>query len=237
VDRAGEGMDKELKGEVRRKRRDPAATKDKILVAAEKLFSRKGFSGTSMSEIAAKGKVTQSLIHHYFGSKEGLFLEVMRRHLVRMGRMGRKRMEQAIQGDDYLAAGLTAYFRMLADTPLLVHMGAWFTLFFLQHPRPVRMIEGGDAEEDANQRYIFDLCEDMVRAMSEMQQKGLMRQDIDPAALLMMIFSAAEHWHEAKLRLLRRLPHDTAERVDDDKYLETLIKIIIDGARPRPAQA
>ncbi len=216
-----------------RSRRDPAATREKILAAAEKLFSRKGYAGVSMSEIAAKGKVTQSLIHHYFGSKEGLFLEVMRRHLVRVGKYGIKHLEASLAGGDFVEKGLAEYFHMLGEDPLLVRMGAWFTMFFLENPNSVREIESGDPEEDAHQKYVFDMCKRMVEAMSGMQKKGALRDDIDPAALLMVMFSAIEHWHAAKNRLLRRLPAEMVAHLDDETYLDTMTKVFIMGSKPR----
>lgn len=227
-------MEKQDKAKAQdRRRRDPAATREKILTAAEKLFSRKGYAGVSMSEIAAKGKVTQSLIHHYFGSKEGLFLEVMRRHMVRVGKHGIKHLEASLAGDDFVEKGLVEYFHMLAGDPLLVRMGAWFTMFFMENPNPGRQIKSGDPEEDIHQKYVFDMCERMVEAMAAMQQKGTLRQDVDPAALLMAMFSAIEHWHAAKNRLLRRLPAEMTAHLDDKTYLDTLVKVFIDGSKPR----
>jgi len=47
-------------------------TKDKIIRAAEQLFSEKGFDGTSVNEIAEKAGVNKPLIYYYFKSKDGL---------------------------------------------------------------------------------------------------------------------------------------------------------------------
>lgn len=47
-------------------------TKDKIIQAAEQLFSEKGFDGTSVNEIAEKAGVNKPLIYYYFKSKDGL---------------------------------------------------------------------------------------------------------------------------------------------------------------------
>ena len=48
------------------------STTTAILEAAEELFLEKGFDGASLSEIARKAGVNQSLIAHHFGSKAGL---------------------------------------------------------------------------------------------------------------------------------------------------------------------
>jgi AcrR family transcriptional regulator len=47
--------------------------KEIILSAAMKLFSQKGFEGTSVREIAAAADVNIAMINYYFGSKEKLF--------------------------------------------------------------------------------------------------------------------------------------------------------------------
>lgn len=51
-------------------------TKEKIIKAARKLFSEKGFEGVSMEEIAQASGVRKSLIYYYFPSKELLFEEI-----------------------------------------------------------------------------------------------------------------------------------------------------------------
>ena len=49
-------------------------TRDAILKAARTLFADKGFVGASMRQIAAEAGVDAALIHHYFTSKDQLFL-------------------------------------------------------------------------------------------------------------------------------------------------------------------
>ncbi|MDT3445477.1 MULTISPECIES: TetR family transcriptional regulator [unclassified Pseudofrankia] len=44
-----------------------------ILRAARALFAERGFVGTSIRAVAAGAGVDPALVHHYFGSKEGLF--------------------------------------------------------------------------------------------------------------------------------------------------------------------
>jgi AcrR family transcriptional regulator len=51
-------------------------TKQKILEAATEVFASKGFSGASISTIAKKAKINQSLIYHHIGNKQTLWKEV-----------------------------------------------------------------------------------------------------------------------------------------------------------------
>ncbi|MFL6158107.1 MAG: TetR family transcriptional regulator [Marmoricola sp.] len=49
-------------------------TRAAILDAARALFAEKGFSSTSMRSIASAAGVDAALVHHYFGSKQDLFV-------------------------------------------------------------------------------------------------------------------------------------------------------------------
>lgn len=64
--------------------RDSEATRCAVLNAAQRLFAKKGFAGTSMRDISSASGISQPLIHYHFGSKEGLYSEVKER-LVRVG--------------------------------------------------------------------------------------------------------------------------------------------------------
>ena len=62
-----------------RRRRDAAATRTAILEAATRRFACQGYERSGVREIAADAGVTAALVNRYFGSKEGLFAEVIER--------------------------------------------------------------------------------------------------------------------------------------------------------------
>lgn len=57
--------------------RDAAATKAAILTSAVEAFTRHGYDGVGVREIAEPAGVTAMLVNRYFGSKEGLFAEAV----------------------------------------------------------------------------------------------------------------------------------------------------------------
>jgi AcrR family transcriptional regulator len=57
---------------------DPDARRDQILRVAARLFSRRAYSEVSISDIATEAGTARGLLHHYFGSKRELYLEVVR---------------------------------------------------------------------------------------------------------------------------------------------------------------
>ncbi len=62
-------------------RRDPDATRARILAAAEDLFADAGFSGTRIDAVAARSGANKRMIYHYFGGKEALFEAVLQHRL------------------------------------------------------------------------------------------------------------------------------------------------------------
>ncbi len=52
-------------------------TRDNILRAATKVFARYGYEGGSVEKISQSAKSFDRMIYYYFGSKEGLFIEVL----------------------------------------------------------------------------------------------------------------------------------------------------------------
>jgi AcrR family transcriptional regulator len=64
---------------VRRTGRRPGNpdTRDAILAAARSAFAEKGYDGASIRAIATGAGVDPALVHHYFGTKDKLFLAAM----------------------------------------------------------------------------------------------------------------------------------------------------------------
>ncbi len=57
---------------------DPRATRGRVIAAAGALFAERGFHGTTVREIAQRARVNLAAGHYHFGSKETLYLEVLR---------------------------------------------------------------------------------------------------------------------------------------------------------------
>ena len=55
-----------------------SGTREAILAAARRQFAAQGYDRTSMRGIAAEAGVDQALVAHFFGSKQKLFVEVVR---------------------------------------------------------------------------------------------------------------------------------------------------------------
>jgi AcrR family transcriptional regulator len=54
------------------------SVRNRLLSAATKLFSSKGYSATATREIVTAAGVTKPVLYYYFRNKEGIYLELMR---------------------------------------------------------------------------------------------------------------------------------------------------------------
>jgi len=70
-------MPKKRSDDTRPQRRDPAATRKKLLTAARREFASSGLAGARVDEIAARAGVNKQLVYHYFGDKDALYLAVL----------------------------------------------------------------------------------------------------------------------------------------------------------------
>ena len=58
--------------------------REELMRAALKLFTQRGYTATTVRELVLEAGVTKPVLYYYFGSKEGLFLELMRTHFGRL---------------------------------------------------------------------------------------------------------------------------------------------------------
>ncbi|QYE36203.1 TetR/AcrR family transcriptional regulator [Polymorphobacter sp. PAMC 29334] len=80
--------------DTRARRYDPAETRQRVLEAANLLFSTKGYACTGTADIARAADVSEGSIFYHFGSKKNLLVDI--------GKMYGERMIAVMQGDDAL---------------------------------------------------------------------------------------------------------------------------------------
>ena len=97
-----------------------------ILTAAEKLFSQKGFKGTTTKELAAKAGVHETVLFRHFANKRELYRATVELKLARNRPAALERMERASKDRDdraffeALAIGLLTRFEEDPSIPRLI---------------------------------------------------------------------------------------------------------------------
>lgn len=199
--------------------RDSEATRAAILDAAEEVFLAHGFSQATTSAIAERAGVTKSLLHHHFGSKEGLWSEVKARRFSVYADQQLRMLGTSEPTADLLRDSISFYFRFLKSNPQLVRILAWI---FLE--------QQGDTCEEMNR----DLTAQGVAKLREAQERGVLRDDIDPHFMLFTFIGAIQHWFQDR-DFFRHHMADAGLADDqiDEAYLQAFLKIFMEGVRPR----
>jgi len=61
-----------------RKETEAGEVRERLLSGATGLFAAKGYAATTVREIVERAGVTKPVLYYYFGSKEGIYLDLMR---------------------------------------------------------------------------------------------------------------------------------------------------------------
>jgi len=96
------------------------AREQQLLDVAERTFAERGYSETTMEEIAARAGITKPVIYDHFGSKEQLLTAVVvrnRAELVALTRAALDDLGPDAPPEDHLRVGFTAYLTFFGDRP------------------------------------------------------------------------------------------------------------------------
>jgi TetR/AcrR family transcriptional regulator, acrAB operon repressor len=78
---------------MRRTKEDAELTRQALLKAAIKVFSKQGYAATRLEDIAETAKVTRGAVYHHFGGKAELFAEIIEN----ASQTGDRAIQRAIQ--------------------------------------------------------------------------------------------------------------------------------------------
>lgn len=70
-----------------------------IVEAAASLFASRGFAGASVADIASRGKISKSLVYHYYQSKEDILYDVMISHVRALEEAAHEAMAQLLTSE------------------------------------------------------------------------------------------------------------------------------------------
>lgn len=107
-----------------RRQLDPVKTRSDILEAARLLFAERGFSGTSIADIARRADVPKSLVQYHFGSKGDLWQASVRHRAAPMI----VEMDRFLGGEGTAEDLLKARIRLHREHPDLGRLLAWVSI-------------------------------------------------------------------------------------------------------------
>lgn len=187
--------------------RDPERTRRRILEAALREFSARGFAGARVEDIARRAQANKRMLYHYFEDKEGLFRAVLRHKISeRMNRVE----AQAPQSD--LVSSLPLWFGQNCQDTDWVRLLAWESL---------QTADDVVLDEKERRRISRQAC----ARIRQRQAAGWLRKDVSPAHLQLAKVSLA--MFPVALPQLARLitgisPHHPKFQREYARFLETI---------------
>ncbi|WP_434511241.1 TetR/AcrR family transcriptional regulator [Desulfitobacterium sp. AusDCA] len=104
------------------------ASRARILKAATEIFALKGPEGSRVDEIAEKAGINKRMLYHYFGSKEDLYVEVLRTNYHEIFALGKKVFILGDNPRENVTRAVRAYFYFLAQNEEFVRLTSWEAL-------------------------------------------------------------------------------------------------------------
>ncbi|MCK5051530.1 MAG: TetR/AcrR family transcriptional regulator [Candidatus Cloacimonetes bacterium] len=165
-------------------------SKDKISLAALKIFLQKGYDATSISDVVAECKITKGGIYHHFKNKEELFIEAIDYLFDRFEEIERSMYSEAAT----LKQILQIYFGSLSNISEVlgamtgsenIDVNNFYMLMtnaFIKFPQ-IREKHG---------KLHLKNQEMLVEIIKKAQQDGQIKDDIDCETLAFMINALAE---------------------------------------------
>jgi AcrR family transcriptional regulator len=152
--------------------------RDRIVAVAIRSFSEVGYEGTTTAGVAREAGVTQPLIHHHFGSKEGLWRAAM----------------------DELFSEVRAFTvpRAVSPTDRILGAAEQFVRFVAAHPEVTRVIAREGAAPSPRLTYLVDRYlrqpfREMANLVRTGQRAGLLAPHVRPDLALFFMLGAGSY--------------------------------------------
>lgn len=127
-----------------------------IQLAAEKLFSRRGFHATSMRELGREAGVTSSMISYYFKSKQQLLISIFEKSIYDLSNISAQLVDQRLSEMEKLNRLLDFY------TAKILEDGA--STYVMLQEQLLRSIDQSAQLSEEIAEKLFSLLEGIIKA-------------------------------------------------------------------------
>jgi AcrR family transcriptional regulator len=202
---------------MRRTKEDAELTRQSLLEAAIKVFSKQGYAATRLEDIAEAAKVTRGAVYHHFGGKAELFAEIIEN----ASQTSDRAIQRAIQeGGTFLEIGqrILVYTIQMLNDDNQFRASMALLLFNWDSPELHSLRENRTEHGRA-------AVEQIVGFFRMALAQGAIRQDIDPE-IAARSFLAYQNG-------LMMLALTTPGLIDPKKHAAALAEIFVQGIAPR----
>ncbi|WP_237358619.1 TetR family transcriptional regulator C-terminal domain-containing protein [Rhizobium etli] len=189
-----------------------------ILDVATDVFSRKGFDGTRIAEIAELAELPKANIYYYFSSKEEIYSAIMMRLIA-----GWDEALTNIRADREPADALRDYIRAKLD-------------YTRKNPRESRLfaseiIQGARFLSLKDRAHMRMATEKHAAVISQWIREGRMAA-INPRHLFIMLWATTQFYSDFQPLACDALGTKTIRPVDYDAAADTIVRTVLAGVIP-----
>jgi TetR/AcrR family transcriptional regulator len=214
--------------------RNPDRTKGRLLKAAIRLFSARGFHGVSVDEIVAAARVNKRMVYHYFGSKGGIYAAALVDVFKRLESVEFSATTISARPDEKLRKLLETNFRFLDNNPEFVRMLLWENLE-----------QGENILRNASQLNKNPFIERFQTIIEEGIAQGLFRAPCDIKHLLVNFIGLCFIYYSNRYSLSASLGLDLDNERERKMRLRQAVDLVFHGLlasetgepRPPPSKA
>ena len=193
--------------------------KDEIIASAKELFLEKGFSDTSMSEIAQKAKLSRKTLYRYYSSKEELAFAIEISVFEKFINL-QQRLLLTVSGNGY--ERIREYFDRVYDyintNSDLIRFTGIFDYYFVDEYPNCELIP--QFEELAGKAHL-----PIVSIIEEGQKDGSVKKDIDPVLTALTISNSLLCLAQ---RIICRKKHlDAEQKIDSNLLIRNQINMFL----------
>ena len=152
----------------------------KILDAAIRVFARKGFYNSTISDVAKVAEVAEGTIYLYFKNKDDLLISIFEQSMDLFVQEVNRELAGVTDPKEKLKKFLSLHLRLVEENPDLAQV---LQIELRQSSKFMKEYEGGKFSDYLN----------IVRSIiEEGQEKGIFRSDLEPRILRRAIFGAVD---------------------------------------------
>jgi len=174
-----------------------------------------GFDGARVDEIARRSRSNKRMIYVYFGSKEDLYVEVLRTAVGAALSSSFQPDEGIDDPREQVAAAVRNYFNFLRDNPAYLRLLAWENL------------SGGNRAGDAVLSLAASQHEYLTAAVRRGGEQGVFRAGLDHSRLVALVAGMiSSHFTDAARHAALS---GTFEPVEAEVWLDTILDFVLAG--------
>ncbi len=209
------------------RRRDPDATRQRILEAATAEFARGGFAGARIERISRDADSFDRMLYYHFGNKAALF-----------GAVVEEAYRKLWQAEQALELSQTEPERGMRE------LVAFTWRYFVDHPEFIRLLNSENLHGGTNvrkSRGIARLSSPFIHTLTDLLQRGAragsFRRGLDPVQVYITIAALAYFYVANRHTLSHFLGRDLMARSQQARWLKHITETVLTSLRPHPGRA